>query len=435
MSGATTPRTEMSQDTLLTDLRSLVGSDCAYPAQDHRVDIDGLMPSAVVEPGTYEETAAVIRFANREGVGVIPLGNGDFRWIGNVPRRYDIALKTTRLNATVEYEPADLTITCQAGATLDDLNGPLSENGQMLPFGKVPGASRIGRLLALRGRESHLAWGSPRDFTIGLRVVTADGRIIRTGGKVVKNVAGYDLTKLFIGSMGTLGVIVEATFKLAPAPQSEEELDVEFPSVAVACSFASELRRRGLSLERVKLSRSISITEAGQSRRGYVRLTVDLAGTSAAVERSLSEAAALATNLGGSLEAIPSPKRGGALPAWATAADPLMCQASLLPTLVPRLIEELDAAAPGAFLEASPLHGSVSMTWLNAGADADVVRRVRAAVTKLGGTLTVISCDTELKPQIDVFGPPPPAFDLMRRVKQQFDPNGILSPGRFVGRL
>jgi glycolate oxidase FAD binding subunit len=420
---------------LLTDLQSIVGPDHAYAsAKDHRVDIDGLMPSAIVLPGSHEEVAAVLQFANNEGLAVIPLGSGHFRWIGTIPRRYDIALETARLNAIVEYEPADLTITCQAGATLDELNGPLSENGQMLPFGKVPGASRIGRLLALRGRESNLAWGSARDFTIGLRVVTADGRIIRTGGKVVKNVAGYDLTKLFIGSMGTLGVIVEATFKLAPAPQSQEELDFEFASVVGACALASELRRRGLSLSYVRLSRSASITGADPSPHGNVGLTIGLAGTPSAVERSRIEAIELATSAGGA-QVTQRPKREGALPAWATAVEPLMCQASVLPTLVSQLIEEVDQVAAGAFFEASPLHGSVSMTWLNAGADADVVHRARASVTALGGTLTVISCDTELKRRIDVFGDPPPSFDLMRRVKQQFDPNGILSPGRFVGRL
>ncbi len=431
-----TPLTEMTQTALLTELQSIVGPDHASaPTKDHHVDIDGITPSAIVRPGTYEEVAAVLRYANREGLAVIPLGNGDFRWIGNIPRRYDIALSVPRLNAIVEYEPADLTITCQAGATLDELNGPLNSNGQMLPFGKVPFSSRIGRLLALRGRRSNLAWGSARDFTIGLRIVTADGRIIRTGGKVVKNVAGYDLTKLFIGSMGTLGVIVEATFKLAPAPQAEEQIELEFTSVAGACAFASELRRRGLSLWHLKLIGSMSSTEAGSSPRGHVALIIDLAGTPAAVERSRREANELAANTGAKLEVTQRPKREVPPPAWSTAGDPMMCQASVLPTDVPRLVEEVDEVAPGAFFEASPLDGSVSMTWLGAGADEELVHRIRAVTRRLGGTLIVIGCDTVLKRQIDVFGDAPPAFDLMRRVKQQLDPNGILSPGRFVGRL
>jgi glycolate oxidase FAD binding subunit len=113
----------------------------------------------------------------------------------------------------------------------------------------------------------------------------------------------------------------------------------------------------------------------------------------------------------------------------------MMCQASVLPTDLPRLVEEVEQVAPGAFLECSPLDGSVSMTWLGAGADEELLHRIRAVTRRLAGTLVVIACDTELKRQIDVFGDPPPAFDLMRRVKQQLDPNGILSPGRSVGRL
>jgi glycolate dehydrogenase FAD-binding subunit len=434
--GAMTLRTEITQTSLLTELQSLVGPDHAYaPGKDHHVDIDGLTPSAIVNPGSYEEVAAVLRYANREGLAVIPLGSGDFRWIGNIPRRYDIALSVPRLNAIVEYEPADLTITCQAGATLDQLNGPLGHNGQMLPFGKVPAGSRIGRLLALRGRRSTLAWGSARDFTIGLRIVTADGRIIRTGGKVVKNVAGYDFTKLVIGSIGTLGVIVEATFKLAPAPQTAEQIQLEFTSIAGACAFASELRRRGLSLWHVTLDRSMSTTEAGKAWPAGVSLTIDLAGTPAAVDRSRREVNGLAANTAAKLEVTQGPSREVQAPAWSTVGDPLMCQASVLPTDVPRLVEGVDEVAPGAFFEASPLDGSFSRTWLGAGADEQLVQRIRAVTHRLGGTLIVIGCDTELKRQIDVFGDPPPAFDLMRRVKQQLDPNGILSPGRFVGRL
>lgn len=435
MSGATTPHTKMTPSSLLTDLQSIVGPDHAYlPEKDHHVDIEGMLPSAIAVPGTYEEVANVMRLADTEGLSVVPLGAGDFRWLGNVPSSYDIALTTSRLNAVVEYEPADLTITCQAGATLDDLESPLGEGGQMIPFANFALGSCIGRLLALPMRESNLAWGSARDFTIGLRVVTADGRIIRTGGKVVKNVAGYDLTKLFIGSMGTLGVIVEATFKLAPAPQAGERLDLEFASVADSCKFASQLRTRGLALSHVKLNRSMSITETGPSPRPNVRVTVDLSGKAAAVERSWREATDLATAAGGTQEATEWPKREGPLPAW-TVGHPITCVAAVLPTLVPRLVDEVDRLAPGAFVDSSPLEGAVSMTWLGAGPDEDRVRRVRAISNRLGGTLVVTGCDPELKRQIDVFGDPPPAFDLMRRVKQQFDPNGILSPGRFVGRL
>src|SRR5436309_8830977 len=128
---------------------------------------------------------------------------------------------------------------------------------------------------------SRHAYGTPRDFTIGMQVVTADGRITRAGGKVVKNVAGYDLCKLYTGSRGTLGVIVELTFKLAPQPRHEQREALAFDDAATACAFARELERQGMSVKAFTL---LNRAATGLPRGGYV-LAVDLAGTQAAVNR------------------------------------------------------------------------------------------------------------------------------------------------------
>ncbi|MGH9200633.1 MAG: FAD-binding oxidoreductase, partial [Vicinamibacterales bacterium] len=311
---------------LVEALQGIVGAEHARlpRSDDMRFVVDGLKPSVEVTPGSYEEVAAVMRYANEGGLAVIPQGHGAVTWVGNVPRRYDIALSVARLNAIVEYEPADLTISCQAGATITELNVPLSGNRQMIPFA-ANSASCVGRLLALPMRESNLTWGSVRDFTIGLRVVTADGRIVRTGGKVVKNVAGYDLTKLFLGSMGTLGVIVEASFKLAPAPQEEATLNFEFPSVADGCGFVLALPEPGFSLSHVMMTRTMALSERGASPRGLIRFSIRLSGTSAAVARSSKEIGQLARSSGGSKDVAKIPDHQDPLPAWTRAADPLTC--------------------------------------------------------------------------------------------------------------
>ena len=150
------PRMMMTRDSLLVDLESIVGSDYAHaPTESGRYIIDGIRPSIVVSPSTYEEVAAVVRYANERQLAIIPQSHGNITWTGNLPRRYDIALSVARLNAVVEYEPADLTITCQAGVTVKDL--PLEANRQAIPFAGNESPFCVGRLLALPMRESNLA--------------------------------------------------------------------------------------------------------------------------------------------------------------------------------------------------------------------------------------------------------------------------------------
>ncbi|MBF8286481.1 MAG: linked oxidase-like protein, partial [Dehalococcoidia bacterium] len=221
------------QASVLTQMGSIVGREGAL-ADVAAFAVDGLTPQAAVAPSSYEQVAAVMRYAHAEGLAVIPWGGGAHIHVGNVPARYDIALGLSRLNAVVEHEPADLTATVQAGMTLSELQGRLGGAGQLLPL-DPPGGERatIGGILAANasGPWRH-AFGSARDMTIGLRVVTAEGRITRAGGRVVKNVAGYDLCKLYIGSLGTLGVIVEATFKVASLPREQRAAVATFATAA-----------------------------------------------------------------------------------------------------------------------------------------------------------------------------------------------------------
>jgi glycolate oxidase FAD binding subunit len=430
----------VAQTSLVQELQGIVGAEHASPPDEPRVHepdfmVDGLMPQVIVYPGTYEEIGAVIRYANDNGLAIIPCGHGRMPWLGNIPRRYDIALSVTRLNQIIDYEPADMTVTCQAGTTLGDLHTALSAHNQMLPIGPTPRAtSCIGRILA-RGRSRNLQYGGQRDYTIGMRIVTADGRITRAGGKVVKNVAGYDLCKLYIGSLGSLGVIVEATFKLVPSPQAQECIELEFNSFEDACAFAIELHRQSLSLWETDIRRPMALEDQGCEPRGPLVLSVDLSGPAAAVERSRQEITRLANDTGAPpFDPDHLPKRSGRSPDWANERAPLGAEISVLPSDIPTLILALDAAAPGGWINVSPIDGKAHATWLGAGDDQQLARHVQSAVSALGGT-AVISCSTDLKRQIDVFGEPPPSFELMRRIKQQFDPNDTLSPGRFVGRL
>ena len=379
--------------------------------------VDGLAPAAIASPGTYEEVAGVMAFASDAGLAVIPRGAGTSIQLGNVPSRYDLALSLARLTGIVEYEPADLTVTCRAGTPLTTVQDALEKHGQTLSLGPVPAGATIGGILAANtiGRYVH-SRGRPRDVTIGLRVVSADGRLTRVGGKVVKNVAGYDLGKLYIGCLGTLGVIVEATFKVTTAPATARTLALRFEDARVVCELAAEIERRGL------VAASIELVQ----HTDELTLAIELAGTPNAVARSEREILELAKLRGG------QPAEDQA--SFETDQSPLRLRIALLPTAVPSLVAALRELEQPPALIAWPTAGLVHAGWEGESNHLGTITEVRAQL-KPEMSLVVERCSAEVKQEIDVFGEPPPSFALMRQIKQQFDPNGILSPGRFVGRL
>ena len=428
----------VKQASLLSALESIAGRRYAF-AGDERFSVDGVTPKAAVRPGSYEQVADILRYASSAGLAVIPRGGGTAMAAGNIPRRYDIALCLSRLNKVIEHEPADLTVTCQAGMSLQALRKHMAAAGQMVPFDpSLSGRATIGGTLAANayGPARH-AYGAARDFTIGLRVVTADGRLTRAGGRVVKNVAGYDLCKLYIGSLGTLGVIVEAAFKVTPLPKAERRIVLRFPSAAAACGVASEAHRRGLSLRGAELLNESARrgTRAPAKDGGYL-LVMDLAGGQQAVERSQQEIGELAAAAGARTAEAAGGVGPSPLAALPPAGEGLRCRAGVLPGQVAGVTTTIEAAAgAGTRIVAYPTLGVLRVAITGGDDVAPQLQRLREIVRQAGGALVVESCPAAHKREIDVFGEAPPSFGLMRRVKEQFDPKGILSPGRFLGRL
>src|SRR5215216_374284 len=206
-------------------------------------EVDGVRPEAVVRVASADDVGAVMRLASSQRLAVIARGGGTMVDLGNPPRRMDVVLDVTRLNRIVEYHPQDLTVTVEAGVTIGELQRTLGEHGQMLALDPpLEERATVGGVLATNawGPRRH---GTARDLVIGSRAVLADGSRIRAGGKVVKNVAGYDLNKLLIGSLGTLAVITEATFKLAPRPAGFGMLVAAFPRLEEAHAAAVAINR------------------------------------------------------------------------------------------------------------------------------------------------------------------------------------------------
>lgn len=377
--------------------------------------VDGLTPSSVVEPSSIDELSAALRDANDGGAAVIPWGAGRHMSLGNIPARYDIALRSTKLDRVIEYEPADMTVTVEAGITIGALQSLLAEHGQFLPIDAPADASVGGVLAADVSGPSRHAYGLPRDWLIGCRIVLADGTIVKGGGRVVKNVAGYDIPKLVVGSLGTLGVIAEATFKLAPLPVAQETLLVRCETIDKAAKLIFAADERSLALRAAGIKHAASETTAA----------FWLSGTSAAVERTQREITELAS---GRIEHADD--------AWWTptndaASDSVTLHTSVLPSEVAGLVEQL--ARRVSDVVAYPTTG-MAIAYADAADAAALIEEMRRYVSANGGSVVVASAPVEVKQRVDVWGEIE-SLDVMRALKQQFDPKATLNPGRYVGGI
>ena len=205
--------------------------------------VDDMIPQCVLFPETVDDISRCLIAADQANVAVMPVGNGTQLGCGNLPQRYDVALSTRRLARLLEHEAADMTVTVEAGATLAEVNAALEPARQHLPLDPPqPEHTTIGAAIATDASGPlRLSQGKVRDLLIGVKVVLADGTLVKGGGRVVKNVAGYDLMKLFTGSFGTLGAVVEATFRLRPRPESEVLFAVPTRETGIAASLALEV--------------------------------------------------------------------------------------------------------------------------------------------------------------------------------------------------
>ncbi len=408
-------------------------------AERRALAIAGTTPGAVVAPTTRAALAACVRDGAAAGATIVPLGLGAHRGLGHAPERYDVALSTRALAGIVDYVPADMTVTVASGTTLEILDGVLAREGQWLPLAPpLPAQTTVGGLIGadLSGLYRS-AQGRVRDFVIGIAMVTAEGWEARAGGRVVKNVAGYDLMKLLIGSLGTLAIVTEATFKVRPRP---EVMRV----VALACAdrdLGINLAARLVDLDEVALA-AVLLTTPGEPRPVLCcvlgGVAADVAATRERLMRHADAAAAVVTcdgPLDGS-EAHALLTRARDLPR--VAPGELVLRAAALRTHAPALVSDLLAV-----LDDTPVHAcfdprsGVSVVAVGTDDAAGVVDRARMITARHQATLMVERWPDALATSVDVWLPlpPPPAMALMRRIKDALDPGRTLAPGRFVGRI
>jgi glycolate oxidase FAD binding subunit len=427
--------------------------------------VDGVEPEYFIEPEGPEEVAGALRAAAQAGLAVIPRGQGTKLSLGNPPRAGQVALSLAKLNRILEYMPEDLTVTVQAGARLAEVQAVLAQRGQQLAL-DPPFVERgtIGGILATNvSGPRRLKYGAARDLVIGIRVAQVDGALTHAGGKVVKNVAGYDLMKLYIGSLGTLAVIVEATFKLHPLPPSECSLAAAFPTFAQAQDAALRLLRSPFlpAALAVVTPEMFAMLErpgewAGLETQGACVALAWSAGVEALVQRQSSEIEKALHEAGAAALASTTPTGG---PASRTLWQSLLhrrsedwerpgglfVKAVVLTNRVAAFCERARAVVTERGL-ACRLSGELASGVLYVRVDgaegqaqadvlAQIVRELRSAAQRYGGSLVVLSCPVEVKRLVDVWDEPAGPLSLMRRLKQEFDPQSTLNPGRFVGGI
>ncbi|GIV97037.1 MAG: glycolate oxidase [Herpetosiphonaceae bacterium] len=413
---------------IANELQSIVGAEHVREAEPPYPP-GVVMPLLLVEPGSAEELALVLRAARDAQVAVLPRGGGTKLEWGNAPRSAALVLSTRRLDRVIDHAWADMTATVEAGCTVARLQETLAQHGQRLALDPLwPERATIGGILATNDSGTlRVRFGALRDLILGVMVALPDGTLAKSGGRVVKNVAGYDLPKLFTGSLGTLGVIIQATFRLYPLPRETHSLSFSLEDVAAAnrlmlAVLDSPLAPTGLQLRVAgESSPQLDVRFEGVAAAAQMRRLLALAGDAEHTEAAL-EVWALRESL------------------WQGQEPGLVCKFSVLPADLAAVCEEIRRVAGRLRLRWSVIAQAVGVGLLrlegpNQEALAAALGVLRAEFEARAGSLVLLHTPPDFHGRIDVWGDPGDALPLMRRVKEQFDPAGILNPGRFVGGL
>ncbi len=411
---------------VLDALRQATGGH-AEPAGDGDA-VDGVPARFVAAPGSTEEAAAVVRTAAAEGLAIVARGAGTKLGWGTPPRRVDLIVDTHRLDRIVEHAAGDLVVIAQAGVRLAALGERLAGDRQRLAVDElVPGTTIGGMLGTGVTGPRRLQAGAVRDLVLGVTMVRADGVVAKAGGKVVKNVAGYDVAKLVTGAYGTLGLVTEAAFRLHPIPPAAAYVSVRLPDAASAYQAV----QRALHAQFVPAAIELDRPEPG----GPVEVAVLVEGTEAGVA---ARAAQAVETLGDGAARIDRPDWWGTLPAGSDRS--VLVKATTELTGTGRLLDGVDRAAAAAGTTAA-VRGSAGVGILHAalpGTDpaavAAFVKALRDAAPAWRGSVVVLAAPPPVRSEVDSWGPVP-GLDLMRRVKERFDPDALLAPGRFVGGI
>lgn len=426
-----------------------IGSPSQWRDASPEDNVAGVQPTTVFEPINEVELATALCYADSAGLSVIPRGSGSKLGWGNPPIRADLVLSTARLNRVIEHASADLTVSVEAGCTIETLQDTLAQHGQRVAIDPLwPEHATIGGILSTNDSGTlRIRYGGLRDLIIGVTMALPDGTLASSGGKVVKNVAGYDLPKLVTGALGTLGVITRAVFRLHPLPHNVR-------SFTFLTRDAADANRLVLAVQDSKLAHTglqIRFASGGEPQVD-IRFDGTDAGLAAQTE-TLRKLAAPATEtqsnedvwharqhlFGAASFARPTASTPRDAPPTQDSQPAAIAKFSVLPGSIANACQQLRDLAEPLNVHWSAVVQGTGLGWIrlgpaNANAIQQVLHTLRSQLDPAGASLVVQYRSPEI-PEIEAWGNPGDALPLMLSVKQQLDARKTLNPGRFVGGI
>jgi glycolate oxidase FAD binding subunit len=412
------------------EFRAILAPD-AIRAATAAEAVCGVQPRLVLEPANEQQLAAVLRLANDRSLAVVPCGGGTKLSWGNPPSRVDVIVSTVRLDKIIEHPWADLTVSVEAGCTIQKLQSALAEHGQRLALDPLwPAHATIGGVLSTNDSGSlRLRFGALRDLIIGVTLALPDGTLASSGGKVVKNVAGYDLPKLVTGALGTLAVITRAVFRLHPLPLNAKSLSIS------SCNL-EETQQLVSAVQDSKLAHTALQARIAQDAEPVVDILLE--GTEAGIAAQESQLRELAR---------PSPAADAPSTVWAASQElwsspnptsSAVAKITVLPAAISRTIEIVQRTSGSHNPYWKLTIQATGIGWLRLEATPEnlhaVLSDLRLELEREGGSLALFDHPSSMS-CLDAWGKPGDALPLMRAVKNQFDPKNTLNPGRFVAGI
>lgn len=450
-------------DNVFSRLKEIVGDPHLLREPDRLKEyaVDGKRPKAVVLPGTIEEVSKVVAFANEHSLSIIPVGNRTKLGTGGIPQKVDLILSTLRLNRITDSDCDNLTLSAESGITLSDIQSQLSKigRGYFLPLDPpfVERATLGGIVATNSSGPRRLLYGTARDLMIGAKAVFPNGDVVASGGKTVKNVSGYDLGKLWIGSYGTLGILCEMTFKLLPLPEREATLLIPFLKLEDAVQFGRHLLRSQYLPASMNLlnERAVKRINPPIEPLGLYLVAIGLDGVAEAIDRQVLEMSDLAKQKGSLQPSVLQSDSHSTF--WKAVRDfPILIEQDGNPFLSLKsnflisksgeVMDRYERIANDSGIDCaliSHFGSGVLYSYLSLGRKGrkklealyTMIEEFSSIVRGYEGQLMVELAPPGVKKKIDVWGGWRPDYEVMRRIKKEIDPKGILSPGRFVGGI